>query len=842
MSEPTESPQMSLLDSALSNPHRRKHGLNVLFAGSDKAPKTLWEKWQKTPQSDKDVHGIYVEDASCWGFICGFNGLESFDFDWPWVYRLWRKQFSERAETLTTRTPNGGYRPYFFVNTPNTEMAFKESLHTEIKGPGQFAVHEGEVKLVSGEIGAYRLELDLEIRRDDEIVEDTVKWLQELNQRYEFLQWSCLKEKYFSKKTIPDLPHETRLMIADIMVYNGTEQDEILNFFEDQSDFKRSITLYQTRYTEKQVQKGLKPPRCETLRKTLHWSKEDCKGCSRKLTKDSLQMKEIQVVKTPFVELSDGRLAEQGYDGKKAYYIVYDSRDGSVNKEDFLVESEVRYKPIMNRDVDTLQVLLPSNAVEYGSEKDLWNQVITYLDYWHEERNRKERILDAAYDYATYLRDLLPVIGYRRKLAPYGKGKTTSIDVNGAISYRPFYLAGCSSEASIRRLFDLWRGTAVLDEADFGRSDLYAVIIKILNIGDDARLGWYRCCDENDPSKVLSFYVYGPKHIATRKRFKDIATESRCLTSATEENRSPKPLFRSRQFLEQSREIRNKLLMWKFKHYRQFKEKIGELEDPNIAERIFGKDFNVSGRIKQILIPVALAIEDKAITNILKEAGSELSEVLKSLDKEQTTKDQVDGALRQILTELQDAKELQDYRSAKRDLVTGILKVRLPDITRRILGQDANSDDLKSLSQQVRDYLVDRRHLPVRAETDNVRWVYLGSETLIDLGFESLAAPIKPVIPSDPVILKTSGTPKIEDQDRDWKTRYPDFFSGAKEALKVTKSSGSLAICYTCWMSPKYRYQEMLAAKTIRWEPIKPTGEYMCQLCGKEAAGYKVIL
>jgi len=287
--------QKDLLNSALSNRHRRKHGLNVLFAGSDKAPKTLWEKWQKTPQSDNDVRSLYqaAENASCWGFICGFNQLESFDFDWPWIYRLWRKQFSERAETLTTRTPNGGYRPLYVVEKPRTDDTFKNTLHCEIKGPGRFIVFEGEALKEDGTRGYYQLTKDLDIRSDDKIVEDTVNWLQELNERYGFLQWSCLKEKYFSKKAVPDLPHEARLMLVDLMVCNGFEQDEILNFFKDQPDFKRSITLYQTRYTERQVEKGLKPPRCETLRKILHWSKEGCKGCLRKQPVQEKKKEEI---------------------------------------------------------------------------------------------------------------------------------------------------------------------------------------------------------------------------------------------------------------------------------------------------------------------------------------------------------------------------------------------------------------------------------------------------------------------------------------------------------------------------------------------------------------------
>jgi len=52
---------------------------------------------------------------------------------------------------------------------------------------------------------------------------------------------------------------------------------------------------------------------------------------------------------------------------------------------------------------------------------------------------------------------------------------------------------------------------------------------------------------------------------------------------------------------------------------------------------------------------------------------------------EQVERRQVDKALKKILTELQDVKELQDYSSAKIDLATHVLKVKLPDISRKIL-------------------------------------------------------------------------------------------------------------------------------------------------------------
>jgi len=79
--------------------------------------------------------------------------------------------------------------------------------------------------------------------------------------------------------------------------------------------------------------------------------------------------------------------------------------------------------------------------------------------------------------------------------------------------------------------------------------------------------------------------------------------------------------------------------------------------------------------------------------------------------------------------------------------------------------------------------------------------------------------------------------------EEDWKTHHPDFFSStSKKTLKAGEPSNSLYVCHACLVTPKYHYQEMSKAGTIHWEPIKKPGDYVCQVCGKEPAGYRVIV
>lgn len=358
-------------------------------------------------------------------------------------------------------------------------------------------------------------------------------------------------------------------------------------------------------------------------------------------------LKGRKVIYTPSVVFEDGMVCEQGFDGKQVYFIVYNPRTGEVSKEDLIVDLDKVYKPVANRDVETGQVLFPSEALDFGSEEDLVGEVEEFLNYWHEQPNPIERKLDIAYVFLTYISDLIPQIPYRRVLGRFGTGKSTWLEVVGSICYRAVNLAGCDSEASLRRTFDLWKGTSLIDEADFSRSDLYSAVIKILNVGWDRKKGYYRCCDDRDPRKVLSFYVYGPKLLATREPFKDPALESRCLTFIAQENQTPKPLFRMRKFDEWALKLRNKLLMWRFKRHWEFQSKIEKLEDLEVFRELYGENSTISSRIKQVLTPLSL------VSSTLNWRGiaETLNEELKQVDPEAQFEEDLKNVLKDMVQE-----------------------------------------------------------------------------------------------------------------------------------------------------------------------------------------------
>ncbi len=439
-----------------------------------------------------------------------------------------------------------------------------------------------------------------------------------------------------------------------------------------------------------------------------------------------------EIVRAPFVELKEG-IAEQAHDIRtgRTFYLYYDIATKQVSRKDELKDSGTIYRPIVNDHIKTRQVLLPSEVEEYGDDQKLAIEIEKYLDKYHQETDRFQRRLDILYILLTYVSfgkdcvGLLPQIPYRRRLGWYGSGKSRATEVLGAICYRPFYIAGCASEAALRRRFDLWRGTAIIDEADFSRSDLYSTITKILNIGFDSHLGYYNMQDVEDPSKSYSLYVFGPKVMSTRAEFADLALESRCITAPTSDKTKPMPISLSEGFYEDAFHLRNKLTLWRFRRYHDFKKQVRRLEDPDLETEIFG-GLKVSGRIMQVIAPLWL-IADQSLRGLIREMAETLDSSIKAKDETYQTSIHVREALIQLLdfksVEIQDRNELISLIESRGYRVSSaqIISIPLRQIVQRVLegGYDEEGTASKRVANAIRKIL----RFTVKAGTGNRRIV-----------------------------------------------------------------------------------------------------------------------
>ena len=157
------------------------------------------------------------------------------------------------------------------------------------------------------------------------------------------------------------------------------------------------------------------------------------------------------------------------------------------------------------------------------------------------------------------------------------------------------FLAGASSSAAIFRIIDRFRGTLILDEADFYNSDVHADIVKILNSGYRRHFPVLRAePNGNGKYEVIPYEGFGPKLIANRRRYQDPALESRMLTlemAGLTDDRVPLTLPPT--FFTDARSLRNRLLRYRLERWQPFSP-----VDAHARERL------LDPRMNQMLLPL----------------------------------------------------------------------------------------------------------------------------------------------------------------------------------------------------------------------------------------------
>ncbi|MEK7555016.1 MAG: hypothetical protein AAB518_03480, partial [Patescibacteria group bacterium] len=171
--------------------------------------------------------------------------------------------------------------------------------------------------------------------------------------------------------------------------------------------------------------------------------------------------------------------------------------------------------------------------------------------------------------------------------------KSRFLQVIGSLCYKPMFVGGATTTSPIFRIIDGFGGTLILDEADYRFSDTTADIIKIMNSGYQKGSPVLRS-EGKGTFEIKSYEVFGPKIIATRRRFDDQALESRFLIEEMDkkEIRDDIPINLPETFAEEARALRNKLLMWRFKNL------------DHIGLRTSEVDRSLEPRLNQIIMPL----------------------------------------------------------------------------------------------------------------------------------------------------------------------------------------------------------------------------------------------
>ena len=314
---------------------------------------------------------------------------------------------------------------------------------------------------------------------------------------------------------------------------------------------------------------------------------------------------EPKPVPTVWAILPSGDLVELVYDLHKRKTALAVGSAQRVTIEDSVDFGGTRLVPwnARNNLIRHETLLLPERSEEFGSVPELLRAIETHFAAYVDLPEAHRRVA-AGYVLLTWVYDAFNELPYLRFRGDLGSGKTRALIVAGSLCYRGFFASGASTVSPIFHTLDTFRGTMILDEADFRFSDEKAELSKILNNGNVQGFPVLRTMltpqKEFDPR---AFIVYGPKVIAMRGRFDDPALESRFLTIDMEAGTigAHVPINLPDEHKVAARRLRNKLLGYRFRH--RLTAKI----DPSLF------DPSLPLRANQVIIPLLSVVNDPAL-------------------------------------------------------------------------------------------------------------------------------------------------------------------------------------------------------------------------------------
>ena len=328
---------------------------------------------------------------------------------------------------------------------------------------------------------------------------------------------------------------------------------------------------------------------------------------------EPFENKEQQRVPTVSAMLPSGDIVELVYEpSTRRTLLAVGSASGTALHESIDLPGGERLVPwnAENNLIKHEVVLLPAKPEEFGAVARLVAEIDAYL-YRYVDLSEAFRRIAGYYILLSWVYDAFNELPYLRLRGDYGSGKTRALIVIGSLCHKAFIASGASTVSPIFHILDRFRGTLILDEADFRFSDEKAELSKILNNGNVRGIPVLRTMmtpkKEFDPR---AFNVYGPKIVAMRRSFDDTALESRFITEDMGERplRPDIPINLPAAQKEEARTLRNKLLSYRMR----FLAKI-TVDDSLVDPRL-------SPRLNQILVPLLSIVDDAELRTHIREA------------------------------------------------------------------------------------------------------------------------------------------------------------------------------------------------------------------------------
>lgn len=326
--------------------------------------------------------------------------------------------------------------------------------------------------------------------------------------------------------------------------------------------------------------------------------------------------KKKQTVPTTSAVLDDGTMIELVYNPERRKTFLAVCNAGRWTLQDRVTTSGgitlVPFSPENNL-IANEAVLLASEPCIYGSEDELVSEIQGFVHRYVDLSPTFEKVA-THYVLLTWLHDAFNELPYLRLRGDFGSGKTRALLTIGSLCYKAFFASGASTVSPIFHTLNAFRGTLILDEADFRFSDEKAEIVKILNNGNVRGMPILRTMmNRQREFNPQAFQVFGPKIVATRSSYDDKGLESRFITEemGPRQLRPDIPINLPENIKAEARELRNKLLLYRF--HRRFETKLDEsLIDPKLEPRL-----------NQILVPLLSVVRDPKLREDLRSVASE---------------------------------------------------------------------------------------------------------------------------------------------------------------------------------------------------------------------------
>ncbi len=282
-------------------------------------------------------------------------------------------------------------------------------------------------------------------------------------------------------------------------------------------------------------------------------------------------------------------IIETIYKDRQASFIKH-SIDGidivkyhELNEKEILVPAHKVY-------LDNGSVIVPSGISENAID-GISDAVYKYLER-HLMSDKEDLLLLSAYIMYTWLYDRVSTAPYLWILGGYGTAKSRIGELIGLLSFNSTFLGTAITPANIFRMQDEIKGTLIMDEMDMDFSDKRHPFVQILNGGYKSNGVVYRSESQKGKQFVPTPYSsFGPKAVISREEPKDDSLKSRSFLIRTYKvdkhtlNKNGIPLNISVKDRREAHELRNRLLEYRFKYYREVPHSVNMSFSDSITPR-----------------------------------------------------------------------------------------------------------------------------------------------------------------------------------------------------------------------------------------------------------------